>query len=61
MLLGLLLLVSSCQEATQRADLIITNANIWTGNEQQISAQSMAIVDDSIIAIGANEEIQNIK
>lgn len=59
--LGLLLLVSSCQEATQRADLIITNANIWTGNEQQISAQSMAIVDDSIIAIGTNEEIQKFK
>ncbi len=55
---GLLLLVLSCQEETQKADLIITNANIWTGNDKQITAQSMAIRGDSIMAIGTNEEIQ---
>jgi predicted amidohydrolase YtcJ len=52
------LLVLSCQEETQKAELIITNANIWTGNDKQITAQSMAIRGDSIMAIGTNEEIQ---
>ena len=53
----------SCQEQepTQKADLIISNANIWTGNEKQISAQSMAIVSDSIIDIGNNEAMQKWK
>ena len=42
----------SCQPNKQKADLIITNANIWAGNEDQPSAQAMAIIGDSIAVIG---------
>lgn len=55
------ILLSSCQEKAQKATLIMTNANIWTGNNKQITAQSMAIAGDSIIAIGSNKEILNLK
>jgi predicted amidohydrolase YtcJ len=52
---------SSCEEETGKADLIINNANIWTGNESQIIAQSMAIVGETILAIGTDEEISEYK
>ena len=52
---------SSCEEETGKADLIISNANIWTGNESQIIAQSMAIVGETILAIGTDEEISEYK
>lgn len=42
---------------TNEADLIILNANIWTGNEVQPHTEAMAIKDDLIIAIGTNKEI----
>jgi len=39
------------------ADLIIINANIWTGNDQQPNAEAIAISADTIMAIGSTEEI----
>ena len=51
----------SCDQETQSEDLIITNANIWTGNNNQPKAQSMAILSDTILAIGSNEEILKFK
>ena len=54
-------LFSSCEKERKEADLIITNANIWTGNTQQPNAQAMAIRADTIIAIGSNEEINIYK
>ena len=60
-LILLMIMLSSCKDSTQKAELIITNANIWTGNEHQMEAQAMAIAGDSIIAIGTIEDIQNYK
>ncbi len=57
----ILLTIWSCQKPVQKADKIITNAVIWTGNTQQPYAQAMALVGDSIIAIGAHEEIKELK
>lgn len=51
----------SCQDNQPKANLILTNANIWTGNSQQKSAQAMAIAGDTILAIGTNEAIQQYK
>jgi hypothetical protein len=59
--LQLLLLISlglACRQAP-KADLIITNAIIWTANDAQPEAQAMAIVNDTIAAIGSAEEIEN--
>lgn len=51
----------SCKNSTQQADLIVTNANIWTGNNQQPRAQAMAIAGDTILAIGTTQEIEKLK
>ena len=57
----LLALLFSCTDKTPKADLIINNASIWTGNEQEPQAQAMAIAADTILAIGTNEHIQTFK
>ena len=61
LLLLIAFVASSCEEEKGKADLIISNANIWTGNENQMEAQSMAIVNDTILAIGTDEEILKYK
>lgn len=44
---------TSCQQTEdKKADLIITNANIWTGDADHPSANSMAIAADTIMVIG---------
>lgn len=52
-LLGLCWLISlpSCSEDSSPADLLIINANIWTGNDQQSRASTMAISGDTILWI----------
>jgi predicted amidohydrolase YtcJ len=39
------------------ADLIITNANIWTGDDAQPKAQAVAVLGDRIVAVGSNADI----
>ncbi len=53
--------ILSCENEFQHADLIIVNANIWTGNEKQPNAEAMAVRGDSIIAIGAKQDILKFK
>ena len=56
------LLFFSCQKYSDlKADLIITNAKIWTGNKDHDMAQSMAIKGDSILNIGMDEKILHLK
>lgn len=55
--LTVLLLFFSCNKASLKADLIISNATIWTGNTEKPMAQSMAILGDTIMAIGSNQDI----
>jgi hypothetical protein len=55
-----LLVIIACRQP-QKADLIVTNAVIWTGNEGQPEAQAMAIVSDTIAAIGSLEDIESWK
>jgi predicted amidohydrolase YtcJ len=61
LLFGVLTLLLSCQPENQKADLIITNANIWTGNEAQPTAEAMASAGDSILAIGINDDMLSFK
>ena len=51
----------SCNNQSPKAELIVTNANIWTGNNGQPRAQAMAISGDSILAVGSKEEIDSYK
>ena len=47
----------SCIPEQQAADLIITNANIYTVNEKAPKAESFAVKDNLIIGIGTSKEI----
>lgn len=57
LLLGLLLFMTACQNKSQEADLIITNAIIWTGNDDQPRAEAMAISADTIQMVGSIDEV----
>src|SRR5262245_1916911 len=39
------------------ADLVITHANVWTGELAQPSAAAVAIVGDRIVAVGSDDEV----
>ena len=51
----------SCKTSKIEADLIITNAVIWTANANKPYANAIAIKSDTIIAIGEVEMINNYK
>ena len=52
--------ISACQNPPAET-VIITNAEIWTGNEKQPYAQSMAIVNGKIAAIGTVDDIETYR
>ena len=54
-LLSLALL--SCTQKENSADLIISNATIWTGNEEQPHAEALAVKGDTFIAVGSYADI----
>jgi predicted amidohydrolase YtcJ len=43
------------------ADLIITNANIWTVDDEHPRAQAVAVFGDRIIAVGTNAEVASLR
>ena len=55
------ILLTSCETDSIKADLIITNANIWTGNSDSPKAEAMAIKGDTIFAIGSAIDIQKFQ
>ena len=61
LLLSLFSIMISCQNTNQHANLIITHANIWTGNENQAFAEAMAVDGETIMALGSNEEMLKLK
>ncbi len=60
-LIGLVILLLSCQSDSKKADLIIHNAVIWTGVEKGDYKQSIAITDEKIIATGTDDELTHLK
>ena len=60
-LLSILILttVFSCQKDKQQADLIVTNANIYTVDSNFNKAESFAVKDGKIIAVGTSSDIEN--
>ncbi|MFS4493949.1 amidohydrolase [Maribacter sp. 2308TA10-17] len=61
LLASILCSFTSCEKQLQKADLIITNASIWTGNTTMPNAEAIAVSGDSILAIGTKEEIEKRK
>jgi len=57
-LAGVCVLVLACaMPARPGADLVITRANIWTGEPAQPGAMALAIVGDRIVDVGGADEI----
>lgn len=61
LVLALLLLITSCKKQPPMAETIIHNAKIWTGNPDEKFAEAMAVKGDTIMAIGSNEDILELK
>ena len=55
-IIALATLIFSCGQEGQKADLIITNAVIWTADEANPSATSLVIAGDRILYVG-NEQV----
>src|SRR4051812_47304977 len=50
--------VSCARPGRAAADLVITHANVWTGEAGQPAANAVAIVGDRIAAVGSADEIE---
>jgi predicted amidohydrolase YtcJ len=49
----------SCEVEKKQADLIVTNANIYTVDDGFSKAEAFAVKDGKFIGVGSSEEIQN--
>lgn len=54
----LLLPMSALAASRPAADLIITNAKVWTVDKAHPSAQAVAVLGDRIVAVGTNAEVK---
>jgi predicted amidohydrolase YtcJ len=43
---------------SRSADLIITNAKVWTGDKAVPTAQAVAVLGDRIVAVGSNADVE---
>jgi predicted amidohydrolase YtcJ len=53
-----LMAVLSRAESQPSADLIITNAKVWTMDKSHPSAQAVAVLGDRIVAVGSDAEVE---
>jgi len=53
----LLLLITSCTAPKKQADLIVTNANIYTVNDNFEKAQAIAVKNGKIIEVGSEVDV----
>lgn len=51
----------ACQEDSAKADILITNAKIWTGNLDSKIEEAMAIKADTILAVGSLKDLKKFK
>lgn len=59
--LSIILLCIACESPNETADLIITNATIYTVDEKQPIAEALAVNGDRIMAIGTRAAIEKLK
>lgn len=57
-LLWIVVFMLSCQQPKETADLLLINANAYTLNPNQPTAQAIAVKDGKILAVGTTEELQ---
>lgn len=47
------------QQPKPEADLVITNAKIWTGDKSSPNAAGVAVLGDRIVAVGSNADVES--
>ena len=58
--IGLSIVFFACQEH-EKADLILTNGNVYTVNELQPKAEAVAMKGDKIVFVGSSDEVEKWK
>ena len=58
LLLFVLVVQTASAQSRPAADLIITNAKVWTGDKSLPAAQAVAVLGDRIVAAGSNADIE---
>ncbi len=56
-LLSFVFSVNMQAQSKPAADLIITNAKVWTADKAHPTAQAVAVLGDRIVAVGSNDEV----
>lgn len=59
--LSLAIMVWSCSTPPPPADLIIRNATIWTGDDENPYAEALAVKGGTLLAVGSEDEILKYK
>ena len=54
-----LIAILSCKQEKKLADLIVTNANIYTVDDDFTTVEAFAVKDGKFIAVGSSEEVTN--
>ncbi len=60
-LLSFVFAIDMLAQSKPAADLIITNAKIWTGDKAHPTAQAVAVIGDRIVAVGSNSDVQILR
>src|SRR5579862_7685962 len=61
LLLGLLFTIGSFAQSKPTADLIITNAKVWTVDKAHPLAQAVAVLGERIVAVGSNADVESLR
>jgi len=51
--------LAASAQSRPAADLIITNAKVWTVDKSNPTAQAVAVLGDHIVAVGSNSDVNN--
>jgi hypothetical protein len=57
---GFAFTIAAAAQSKAVADLIITHANIWTGDEAHPHAKAVAVFGDRIIAVGSDADVEGL-
>jgi predicted amidohydrolase YtcJ len=60
-LLSFVFAINMLAQSKPAADLIITNAKVWTVDKAHPTAQAVAVIGDRIMAVGSNAEVEVLR
>ena len=60
-LLNFVFAINMLAQSKPTADLIITNAKVWTVDKAHPTAQAVAVLGDRVVAVGSNAEVEVLR